>query len=287
MKKITYIIGLWCMASCSFFPAKQQPGDKDVVVAEIDNRKLFLSDIAAIFPSGINAKDSLELLKNYINTWARKYLMAAKAEMYLDKEQKNVERELEDYRLSLLSYRYENQYVEQKIDTAILQEELEAFYEQQADIFPLAAPYVQAIYIKVRKDASGTATIRRHARAAKDDNLRKLDSLCTKVAALCDFFSDQWLDMDFLARETVFTADQCAQSLKENGYLEQTDEKHLYILSFRAVKKEGDAAPLAQVRDNITHLIIGKRKRDLVKKLENSVYNEALDYKRLKIYIDE
>jgi hypothetical protein len=287
MKKISYITGLWCMVSCSLFPAKQQQGDKDVVVAEIDNRKLFLSEIAAIFPNGINEKDSIELLKNYINTWARKYLMAAKAEMYLDKEQKNVEQELEDYRLSLLSYRYENQYVEQRIDTAIRQEEIEAFYEQQADIFPLAVPYVQAVYIKIKKDVPGIATIKRYARMAKDENLGKLDSLCAKVAALCDFFNDQWVDMDFLVRETVFTAEQCAQSLKENGYLEQTDEKHTCILSFRAVKKEGDAAPLAHVRNDIAHLIIGKRKRDLIKNLENSIYNEALDYKRLKIYIDE
>jgi hypothetical protein len=93
MREISYIAGLLCMVSCSFLPAKQQ-GAKEVVVAEIDNRKLFLSEIATIFPSGINEKDSLELLRNYTNTWARKYLIAAKAEMYLDREQKKEERDL-------------------------------------------------------------------------------------------------------------------------------------------------------------------------------------------------
>jgi hypothetical protein len=94
--------------------------------------------------------------------------------------------------------------------------------------------------------------------------------------------------VDFLAQKTLFTAEQCSQSLKANSYIEETDEQdYLYILAFRAVKKEGDVAPLVHVRSAIAHLIIGKRKRDLIKNLENSVYNEALDYKRLKIYIDE
>jgi hypothetical protein len=287
MRELSYIAGLLCVMSCNFLPAKQQGGASDIVVAEIDNRKLFLSEVATIFPSGISEKDSLELLRNYINTWARKYLIAAKAEMYLDKEQKNVGRELEDYRLSLLSYRYENQYVEQKIDTVISQEEIEVFYAQHADIFPLAAPYVQAVYIKIKKDAAGMAAIRRYARTAKVENLGILDSLCTKASAACDFFNDQWVDVNFLTKETVFTAEQCAQSINETGYLEQTDEKYTHILSFYAVKKEGEVAPLAHVRDDIVHLIIGKRKRDLIKNLENSAYNEALDYKRLKIYIDE
>ncbi|MDR0737792.1 MAG: hypothetical protein LBF39_01825 [Prevotellaceae bacterium] len=286
MKKISYIVGLLCMMSCSFFPTKQQ-GANDIIVAEIDDKKLFLSNISTIFPSDINKKDSIELLKKYINTWARQYLIAAKAELYLDKEQKDVSRELEEYRLSLLSYRYENHYVEQKIDTVISQEEIELFYEQHAEIFPLTVPYVQAIYVKIRKDAPGTATIKRYARTAKDENMRKLDSLCAKIEAVCDFFNDQWVDVDFLAQKTTFTAEQCSQSLKENGYLEMMDEQYLYLLNFRTVKKEGDVAPLAHVRDAIAHLIIGKRKRDLIKNLENSAYNEALDYKRLKIYIDE
>ncbi|MDR3183834.1 MAG: hypothetical protein LBT49_00290 [Prevotellaceae bacterium] len=286
MKKIIYSIWLLSLFSCDFFPAKQQ-AEKDIVVAEIDDKKLFLSEISTIFPRGIHKKDSIELLKNYVNTWARKYLIAAKAEMYLDREQKNVMQELEDYRLSLLSYRYENQYVEQKIDTVVNQEEIETFYEQHAEIFPLAMSVVQATYVKVKKDAAGIAAIKRYARSSKEESIRRLDSLCAKVGAVCDFFNDQWVNVNFVTQKTTFEADQCRQVLKENGYLEKTDDRYLYMLTFRAVKKEGEVAPLAHVRNDLIHLIIGKRKRDLIKNLENSAYNEALDYKRLKIYINE
>jgi hypothetical protein len=286
MKKIIYSTGLLLLFSCNFFSARQQAED-GVIIAKIDDKKLFLSEISTIFPNGINEKDSIELLKNYINTWARKYLIAAKAEMYLDKEQKNVEQELEDYRLSLLSYRYEHQYVEQKIDTAIHQEEIILFYERHAELFPLTAPCVQATYVKVKKNAAGIAAIKRHARMAKEESMEKLNSLCEKAGAVCDFFNDRWVGVGFLAQKTAFEAGQCKQVLKVNGYLEKTDEQYLYMLFFRDVKKKGDIAPLAHVRDDIVHLIIGKRKRELIKNLENSAYNEALDYKRLKIYIDE
>jgi hypothetical protein len=286
MKKVTYSIGLLFLFSCSFFPAKQQ-AEKDPVVAKIDDKILFLSEISTIFPDGISKKDSIELLKNYVSTWARKYLVAAKAEMYLGKEQKNVTQELEDYRLSLLSYRYENQYVEQKIDTSVTQGEIDLFYEQHAEIFPLTASCAKATYVKVKRNASGIAAIKRLVRVAKDENLTALDSLCAKAGAVCDFFNDQWVNVDFLTQNTVFTAEQCSQSLRANGYLENQTEQDFYMLAFRNVKKAGDVAPLVHVRDAIIHLILGKRKRNLIKNLENSIYNEALDYKRLKIYIDE
>lgn len=287
MKKSAYAIFFVLMISCDYFTVKQSIDKKGIVVAQIDDKKLYLSEIAAVFPVNISRKDSVELLKNYINTWARKHLMAAKAEVYLDKEQKNVSHELEDYRLSLLSYRYETQYVEQKIDTIVHEGEYETYYIQHAESFLINAPLAQVTYIKVKENESTIADIWRYARGSREDQLKKLDSLCIVAHVACDFFNNRWVDVDFLRRETIFTPEQCKRALSGNGCLEEKEGEYIYLLNFRAVKKIGDIAPLEHVKNNIYHTIISKRKQNMIKNLENVVYNEALDYKRLKIYVDE
>jgi hypothetical protein len=283
MKTLLYIFILsFLFISCGYFTTKQN--EKDEVVAEVDGRKLLLSEISSIFPPGMAKTDSLELLKNYVNTWARKYLMAAKAEKYLSKGQKNVSMELEDYRLSLLSFRYENQYVAQKMDTIVTVEELDAFLEKNAANYLLTKPCVKVTYVQVREDAKLFRDIKRAVRS-KDEDMKLLDSLCATVEARLDYFSDKWVDFDYIVQELPFQEEQCKYALQGNGYIEVKNKSVINILYFRSIKKAGDVSPLEYVRDNIYHTIISQRKRNMIRNLENSAYNEALDHKRLKIYI--
>ncbi|MDR3236554.1 MAG: hypothetical protein LBT48_07540 [Prevotellaceae bacterium] len=280
------LMGVSLLCACSYFQRKHM-ADNDVLIAQIDSKKLYLSDVTTIFPPNISKQDSLDLLKNYVNVWARKYFIAMKADKYLDKQQKNVSRELEEYRLSLLTYRYENQYVEQKIDTIVRERDYETYYTRYAELFRLEEPMVQATYVKIQKNAAQLHYVYRTAHSDDHEQLKQLDSACKAANAACNFFMEQWVDFDFLATATAFTPEQCKQALDGSRFVQDIINDDIHLLHFRAVKNTGDIAPLALVRENIYRLIISQRKQDMIKKLESEVYNEALDYKRLKIYVDE
>jgi hypothetical protein len=280
------LLGIVLLSACNYFQGKHT-ADNDVLVAQIDNNKLYLSDVTTIFPPNLSRQDSLDLLKNYVNVWVRKYLMAMKADKYLDKKQKDVSRELEEYRLSLLTYRYENQYVEQKIDTIVREQDYETYYTRYAEHFRLEEPMVQATYVKIPKNAAQLYYISHAAHSDNHEQLKQLDSACKAANASCNFFMEQWVDFDFLATATAFTSEQCKQALVGNRFMQDIINDDIHLLNFRTVKNAGDIAPLELVKDNLYRLIINQRKQDMIKKLENEVYNEALDYKRLKIYINE
>ena len=93
------------------------------VVAKVGDHKLFRSQLDNYIPGGVSASDSAALARQYINAWAEDLLLLDMAEEQLSEAEKDVSAELERYRQTLLKYRYEQLYVDQRLDTLITDEE--------------------------------------------------------------------------------------------------------------------------------------------------------------------
>ena len=96
----------------------------DEVVARVGRHKLFRSELSGYIPTGASPEDSLALAQQYINSWAEELLFLDMADAQLSKEEKNVDRELEEYRRTLLKYRYEERYINERLDTLITDAEV-------------------------------------------------------------------------------------------------------------------------------------------------------------------
>jgi hypothetical protein len=66
------------------------------------------------------------------------------------------------------------------------------------------------------------------------------------------------------------------QFLKTNPLYEVEDENYLYFLKVDEYRISDNVSPLEFVRDEITNIILNKRKVQLAKKLEDEVYSKAL-----------
>ena len=77
------------------------------------------------------------LLKNYIDNWIHESLIIHKAETNLNNEQKNVEKQLQDYRNSLITFIYEKALVQEKLDTIVKNSEIEEYYTKNKANFEL------------------------------------------------------------------------------------------------------------------------------------------------------
>ena len=62
------------------------------------------------------------MVEQYVNNWAIQHLLLKKAESELSKSDRDVQQELEDYKNSLLVYRFEKYFIEQRLDTLITEE---------------------------------------------------------------------------------------------------------------------------------------------------------------------
>ncbi|MDR1405799.1 MAG: hypothetical protein LBI89_01165 [Prevotellaceae bacterium] len=254
-------------------------------IAEVNGKVLFKSDVDFIFPVGLSPEDSLQMLQAYVSNWVRKQLIAQMAEQYLSKEQKDVSMELEDYRLSLLIYRYEKLYMEQRLDTVVGNREIEEFYNASPLDFILTKPVAQVIFIKIADDAPQVKQIEQIYRSPLLEDRETLKQICAAVAEKYTDFNGQWVDAEMLANELPLTAGQIENEWAK-GYIQTRAGGYACFVQLNHTAAVGDKAPVDYQRDAICNIIRNKRKQELLKNLENSIYNDALNYNRLKLYIN-
>ena len=105
MKFFLLIILIHLLYSCKFF--RRDDVEKKDAIAKAFDYYLYLDDLVGVVPSGASREDSITIVKNYIDNWVRHKAVLHKAESNLDDDKKNVSRQLEEYRNSLITYAYE------------------------------------------------------------------------------------------------------------------------------------------------------------------------------------
>src|ERR1043165_2158528 len=220
MKQLVFAACALLLFSCG--PGKDADKDK-VVVARADKEYLYLDDLKDLVPPGTPAKDSAELMRKYIETWIRESLVIQKAEANLAEEQKNVEKQLKDYRNSLITYAYEKELVKQKLDTIVSDAEIEEYYNNNQADFELKDNIIKVIYVKVDKKAPGIDKLKKWYRSDNMKDREQLASYCHQFAA--NFFLDDssWLLFDDLSKEIPIQAYNKELFLQNNRFVEVDD----------------------------------------------------------------
>ena len=256
----------------------------DEVVARVGDHKLFRSELAGYIPAGASSEDSLALAQQYIHSWAEELLFLDMAETQLSKEEKNVDKELEEYRRTLLKYRYEERYINERLDTLITDAEVRNYYEAHADRFTLARPLLKTRYMVIPADSRSLKTIK--GLMGSDDAMDAIaaDSLAFTAAVRYADSSDSWMDALLLARELGTDEESMMKALK-NKFIEfKGDDGNLRVAYVVDLVKKGEPAPLEYCADRIRDIILSARKHELVSGLEQELLSDARNKEKFVIY---
>jgi hypothetical protein len=207
-----------------------------------------------------------------------------KAELNLTEEQMDVSRQIEEYRSSLLIYKYEQNLVAQKLDTLISQEEVIRYYDENPSNFSLDGHIVKCLYIKLPLSAPEVWRVRQLYRSEREDDIRDLESYCFEHAVNYDYFNEDWIPFDNITRELPNEIRNPDRYLRYNRYIEQQDSLYRYMVNIREYQLAGEVAPLPYVESKIRTIILNKRKVQFVNDLENNIYMDALNKGEFTIY---
>ncbi len=133
------------------FGCEQKEKVTEDIVAQSGQKKLLASDVAEVIPDDISKEDSVAMAEDYMNKWIKRQLLVQKAEANLSVDQKNLTRELEEYRNSLIVYRYKNELMKQRMDTTVTEDQITEYYQANTENFKLNRNIVKAIFIKIPK----------------------------------------------------------------------------------------------------------------------------------------
>ena len=275
------IIVLPSLSSCRAISSFLKGGE---VVAEVGSEKLYRSDLDAVIPKGVSQEDSVYLAKQYINTWATELVYLGIAEQQLSKTEKDVTKELEDYRKSLLKYRYEQLYVNERLDTAVSDDLVEEYYNAHQDKFVLSRPLVKARFLSISDDSPAKEQIRKRMSSDEVEDLIEADSLAYSSAYKFTTWSDAWVDVTVLAREYSMNYETMLSQMK-NKWIEQVDTLGVARVAYiKDVMKKGEVAPIEYSAPSIKDIIISARKQTLISTLEQDLLNDARENGKFVIY---
>lgn len=286
MKKVTYILfsitGLFFLLYCT-----DKPEEDRVPLARVFDKHLYIEDIQDIFINDTIPEDSLETLNSYVDLWVKKQLLRKKAELNLSEEQKNISEQIEEYRSSLLIHKYQQRYLQQKLDTEIDNEDIEQYYHKHMDNFVLSENIIKAIILKIRRTQPNMNEIRSVYRVKDEEDVMAMKMLCDDNQIISS--GDDWMYFKEFHQiipqgTTIF---QPEYFLKTTKYFEPKDSINQFFINILDYKTPGDTIPLPLVKDRIKTIILNHRKNQLINELENHLYKDAKIHNNIELYIEE
>lgn len=278
IKYVALAVLVIALSSCLNSKNKPKP------LARVYDKYLYSTDVESLFLKGVSKEDSALITKAYIEKWIQTQLLLRMAEQNLSDSQKNVARQLDDYRTSLLIFKYEQEYVNQKMDTAINFTELENYYELHKDNFVLDETIVKALYVKLRKEAPQIDKIKELYRSSNDEDIKQLDNLAYQASTKYDYFGDKWISLPFILRELPYPIQNTDETLSRQKYIEMEDGDYVYLVSFRNVLFKGSIAPFEYVTESIKQIVLNSRKQKLIVDLQRNLYNREQDKNNFQIF---
>jgi len=277
------VFGLILLNACTYPLFKKE----ETVLARVGDEYLYEEELKDLIPEGTSPKDSIILVRNFVNNWVKTTLMVHQAEKNLTGRQLNFDQQLRDYKNSLITFKYESEWIKQNLDTVVSEEEIETYYKDHLSNFELKENIVKVLYVVLDKDAEQDLNINAVFNLPDSLMLDSLEVLCEQYANLYYLDTSNWVRFSKLQKRIPVETYNQELFLKENKFVRLSKEEEVYLVKFFDYKIKDDISPLELEYDDIRNIIINKRKMELIKKMRNDIYQNALTNKEFEIYYNE
>ena len=283
MRNLGFGIGLICLLllqGCDLFSKKS----KEIIVAECYGKYLYESDLNSL-AQGVDATDSIARVNAYIDSWVRQQLLLHQAEANLSPGELDFTKQIEEYRNSLVVYAYETQLISQKLDTVISEAEIETYYEQNKESFVVRNTLVRVAYVVLDEKCKQKNDFRMLMSDHDTLMLQKLDALATDYALTSYLDVDQWMRLDRLTEIIPLEIYNVESFLKKSKFVSFDKDGMLYLARIEDYLLEESISPIEMERDNIKALILMRRKKDLIDRMQTSLYEDAQREHAIEVYV--
>ena len=246
-------------------------------VARVNDSYLYLSDLSELYSDKkfSSAEDSIALANAFIMQWVSNEVLAQKAQQNLSEDEKNVESLIEEYRNSLLVYRYQEKLLHERLDTVVSESEMVDYFNQHQDNFQLNRNIVRLIFVKIAKEKK---KLRKIQQLLKENNLndrQELLSICMMEAEKYYLDDEVWLEFDEVKKELPLQSYHDEHFLKNNKNLQINEGDFVYLINIIDYRTQNSTSAFDFERDKIRNLILQKRKNELLQKMQNDLLKEA------------
>lgn len=271
------------LCSCN----KTEQVKEDGVLVKVKDKILNRSFISGQLPRGISSSDSLLYAENMQKKWIKDVLIYDLALQNLDVKEKNdIDKLVEDYRNSLIRYRFQEQLIKEKLSAEITESDKLSYYEQNKAKFVLDKPLLKGIFLKIPIDAPGIEDIKKWYKSSSEALVEKIEKYSVQNAINYDYFCDRWVDFDEVLDNIPLHISNADDFLKTRKYVEVSDSSYWYLLNITDYMSSGKVAPYEYSSPKIVEMMTNLKKVDFLRKFEDDLYNDAVKSGDVKFYAE-
>ena len=265
-----------------FFMACNSLSSEDKLLVSLYDKDLYFSEISNSLPE--DKTDSTAFVQSYIDSWIKKQLLVAQAEMNLTDALKDVEDRIDDYRSSLLIYAYQKELIKQNFDTLVSKEEIQNYYNENGDELELKENIFKGRYVKTAFDAPKLELLRKLFRSNKEEDIEDLLEYCRQFAADYQLEDSNWIYFSKFSDKLPINIKNTTYYLSSNKYYTYTDDSSKYFFFIKEYQIKGSISPLSLVQEKIRTIILNRNKLLFLKQLEEALYQKAIVINKIKIH---
>jgi hypothetical protein len=253
-------------------------------IAKVHDKFLYKEDIEPLLPDKISKEDSLLFVSSFINKWAKEQLLLQKAKINLDKEEESIQQLVEQYRQDLYINKYKEAIVKQDLDTLVTQVDIDSFYTSNKEIFKLNEELLQLRYIYLGNDVLNPKEfISLFKSDTKESDAKIIEQkLQLKAYNLNDSIWVRYYDV--LKKAPFIRSYDKNKFLRKNKYIQKEDSSGVYLVKVKDVLLRNQIAPMSYALPTIKQMILHKRKLELLRKIEETLTEDAIKNKEFQIY---
>ena len=264
-------------------------GTEEVVVervkaARVGSVHLYEEELIKDIPSGLGAEDSLLFIDQIVNNWIQEQIVLQKAEEVLPQEAKDVEDRLEKYRKALIIYAYEQQFIKERLDTAVSLIEIEEYYAVHEDDFILKDYIVKALYLKISKGTPDVEKPQLHFKLEQETDVNEMRYYADLYAVQFHYDPEQWLFFEDVLKVIPLQGVNTESFIRKKKKTMFEDENFIYFINITDFTLKDAISPLSFEKEKIKTILLNLRTIDLRNKLREDLYNDAIKAQQVETY---
>lgn len=270
-------MGMACLLGGLLFSCHRPgAGTGGTVAVRVADAVLYKEEIEAQIPKGTLSQDSAHIAEKIVNDWTLQQVMLKKAKENAVSAAA-FEKQIEEYKNSLILYDYQNRVLSQRLDTAVSAEEIAAYYQQNMSQFYLKSNIVRVRFVKLRKDHRLADKIKKavFTAALSDEDMLQLAKWCRQAADNYYLEEDQWLYFNDLLREVPIQTYNQEDFLKNNRNIEISAGDAVYYVRIVDFKVRDMVSPLNFETERIRQILLNHRRQVFLQTMQQDLMREA------------
>jgi hypothetical protein len=269
------------VVSCDYFKAPKKPK----AIARVGESYLFQDDIADLVPKGTSKKDSIAIVKSFIDRWATQKLLFEAAERNITNDKvAEFNTLIEQYKIDLYTKDYIESLVIRQIDTVVTDAQIQDYYAKNKQYFKNSSELVKLRYINLVKENPKFAKIKSKFSSFTKKDRNELEQLAVQFKSYA--FNDSiWVDINQVYEKIPFINIENKQKYISSGInFQYPDSTTVWLVKVNKVLPKESPTPLEFLKPTIKQIIINNRKLELINTIEKEITNDAIKDNKYEIY---